>query len=208
MSLWDECEQQATRDGLDLGVGYNGWDQLMREVMRVATAFEDWACEHVAFEEFSEVWPYFLRDNFGKACVTELGAAGLGAFDKQDCLRVALRLDVPVWVASDLPMPFVLEMPNLDEGSEFVGLRVQSVRLDGDENEWIPFVLGDDPFDGEFESPQFAFYGVRADGRLDHIASRQTYTDLRQLLRNLFPRVEWPTAPTVGGENPRRPRWG
>lgn len=208
MSLWEECEQQAARDGLDLSVCYNGWDQLMREVMRVATSFEVWSCEHVAFEEFSEVWPYFLRDNFGKTCVTELGAAGLGAFDKQDCLRVALRLDVPVWVASNLPVPFVLEVLNPGQGSEFVALRVQSVRFCREEDEWMPFVVGDDPFDGEFEPPRFALYGVRADGRVDHIADRQTYVDLRQLLRNLFPKVEWPTAPTARGETPRQSRRG
>jgi len=31
----------------------------MREVMRVANQFENWACRNVNFDEFNEVWPYF-----------------------------------------------------------------------------------------------------------------------------------------------------
>ena len=68
----------------------------MRVVMRVATRFENWATGHVAFEKLDDVWPYMMEDRFGAACVDAMGAENLAAFDDNDCLRVALRLCLPV----------------------------------------------------------------------------------------------------------------
>ena len=70
LSLRQACREAAARDPhLNLSDCYNGMDEFMREVMRVGNLFEDWACGHVAFEEHSEVWPYFLEDKFGAACL-------------------------------------------------------------------------------------------------------------------------------------------
>lgn len=51
-SLWLACKRQAGVDpNLNLSDAYNGMDQLMREVMRIAEMFEKWSCQHVVFEE-------------------------------------------------------------------------------------------------------------------------------------------------------------
>ncbi|MFT3830564.1 MAG: hypothetical protein QM691_12755 [Opitutaceae bacterium] len=97
MSLWQTCQQPLGDEGsLDLSVAYGGGDQWMREVMRVATLFETWATRHICFDECDECWPYLLKDRFGSACVELIGADGLGRFEERDCLRVALRLRLPV----------------------------------------------------------------------------------------------------------------
>src|SRR5262245_39766903 len=70
MSLWEACEASARNDSkLNLSESYHGMDELMRQVMRVATLFESWCCEHLDFDQFSDVWPYFLEDKFGEACL-------------------------------------------------------------------------------------------------------------------------------------------
>ena len=41
-SLWEECRKAALQDEtLDLSSAYSGWDQLMREVMRIGDLFEN-----------------------------------------------------------------------------------------------------------------------------------------------------------------------
>ena len=67
----------------------------MREVMRIAELFEQWACEHVAFEELTDVWPYLLQDRFGEECLSVLVVESLAEFDERDCRRVAMRLRLP-----------------------------------------------------------------------------------------------------------------
>lgn len=191
-SLWEKSCEHARVEALNLSDCYNGWDQLMREVMRIAARFERWSCEHVAFEEWSEVWPYFLGDHFGKGCIDELGPAALASFDEDDCLRVALRLGIPLWTSHSLPVPINVEVPNPVQGSGFVAYRIQTVRLLRGENEWAPFVVGDDPFDEAFEQPVFGLYGVKDDETLEHIADRETYQKARQLAQDLAPQIALP----------------
>ena len=60
-SLWAACESHAEREPrINLSECYNGMDQLMREVMRIAECFEACACEHIAFDALNDVWPYLL----------------------------------------------------------------------------------------------------------------------------------------------------
>ena len=93
ISLWRECHKRAASDPkINLSDAYNGIDELMREVMRVATFFESWACEHVDFNQLTDVWPYFLEDQVGKECLSILLATNLADFDEHDCCRVATRL--------------------------------------------------------------------------------------------------------------------
>lgn len=68
----------------------------MRDVMRIAELFEKWACDHVAFEELNDVWPYMLQDRFGKECLSVLMLENLSAFDRHDCARIAARLALPI----------------------------------------------------------------------------------------------------------------
>lgn len=94
-SLWEECHKHAKTDpSVNLSDAYSGIDGLMREVMRIAALFESWACEHVDFDQLTEVWPYMLEDRFGKECLSILMAETLAEFDEHDCRRVAARLRV------------------------------------------------------------------------------------------------------------------
>ena len=96
-SLWRELHRCATREPrLDLSEAYNGIDQLMREVMRIGTLFERWACAHVRFEDVTDVWPYLLQDQFAQACLAAMFPTALAEFNEQDCLRVALYLRLPL----------------------------------------------------------------------------------------------------------------
>lgn len=90
ISLWNECHKHASPGCLS--DSYSGMDGLMREVMRVAERFEDWACIWVAFEELSDVWPYLLEDKFGRECLSVLTPRRLMDFDDHDCARIAARL--------------------------------------------------------------------------------------------------------------------
>lgn len=95
MSLWHECHKQADRSinpKVRLSESYDGHDGLMREVMRVATLFESWACTHINFDELNEVWPYLLEERFGRESLSIFLPDGLAAFDESDCLRIAARL--------------------------------------------------------------------------------------------------------------------
>ncbi len=100
-ALWQACQHDPRPD---LSASYGDGIQWMREVMRVATLFETWAAQRVCFDEFDECWPYFLEDNFGVACVGLVGADGLASFEEADCLRLALRLRLPVICSNAVPM--------------------------------------------------------------------------------------------------------
>ncbi len=65
LSLWQSCNKRVTSDQhLNLSECYNGMDQFMREIMRIANRFEAWACSHLVFDELNDVWPYLLEDKF------------------------------------------------------------------------------------------------------------------------------------------------
>lgn len=92
-SLWHECHEHAAANrSLNLSDAYSGIDGLMREVMRIATFFEMWACLHVDFNQLTEPWPYYLQDHFGQECLSILLPDRLVDFNDQDCRRLAARL--------------------------------------------------------------------------------------------------------------------
>jgi hypothetical protein len=96
-SLWDRCHELGETDRhLNLSECYNGIDEFMRVVMRVGARFENWACDHVDFEQLTDVWPYILHDRFGEACVATILPTHLDLFDDHDCLMVALKLNLPI----------------------------------------------------------------------------------------------------------------
>jgi len=97
LSLLHACHEEASRrSNINLSEAYNGGDQLMREVMRVGSVFETWACEHVLFNELNDVWPYLLEDKFGNACIETVGVTELASFHERDCFLVARKLKLPV----------------------------------------------------------------------------------------------------------------
>lgn len=193
-SLHDACLARAESEpGLDLSEAYQGMDTFMREVMRVGKAFEDWACHHVAFDDLTDVWPYLLEDRFGEVCLETLNADSIGGFDSEDCLRIALRLRLPMGADGSLSLPISVEAPNPIAGAEFHRLRIQTIRRELDEvGDIATFAEGDDPFDENYGEPFFGVYGVRTDGRLEHIADRRTYHEARTLLTALLPGIDFP----------------
>ena len=190
LSLWHECKKLTIgTERLNLSECYNGGDEFMRVVMRVGTRFENWASRHIAFENLDDVWPYLMEDKFGAACVSAMGAENLAHFDDNDCLRVALRLRLPVKSSDGLPLPIDRVAPNPVAGSAFQSFRIQTVRDALDDEITEPFTLDDEPFDENFGTPYFGLYGVDADGLLEHIADRRTYAESVSLAEKLAPGI-------------------
>jgi hypothetical protein len=197
LSLWQATRTRALNDtGLNLSDSCNGMDQFMRELMRIATLFETWACENLNFNELNDVWPYLLEDRFGEACLDLLPPTSLARFDESDCLRAALRLKLPVNIDSKLPVPFDLTLPNPVVNAGFREFKIQTIRDSSEDRIAVPFVAGDEPFDEEFGIPYFGVYGIDADGKLEHIADRRTFLEARDLVQKLAPGIEFPSAPT------------
>jgi hypothetical protein len=100
-SLYEACAKQVTKNPyICLSEAYSGGDEFLRQVARIGRLFERWACAHVEFASLEDVWPYALQDRFGDACLQIHGADELRNFDEKDCLKVALKLKLPL-VAKD-----------------------------------------------------------------------------------------------------------
>ena len=187
-SLRKACEERQGNDPeLNLAKSYHGWDQFTRELMRVATMFEDWACMHVAFDHMEDTWSYFLENYFGKACLSVMDASALASFDADDCLRVAFRLRLPVWENGELPIPVDVIVDNTCADSAFKAFRIQTVRdlLSGPLV--VPYTDSDRPFDENLGERYFGIYGIDGDGFLEHIADRDSYSLARELVLKLVP---------------------
>jgi hypothetical protein len=199
LSLHAACmELDRTDPGLNLSECYQGIDQFMREVMRVANLFEDWACAHVAFEKLSDVWPYLLEDRFGSACLVAVMPGFLMEFGTDDCFRVASCLRLPMWINGRLALPFLLDVVNPVSGSTFEHYRIQTVRNELDGDKVMPFVVGDEVEDENFGPLYFVIHGVGRDGALEHIAERRTYQEAADLLRAMFLDLDLPDNPVSG----------
>lgn len=192
-SLWNECQHWRSQDSSrNLSELFNGTDEFMRVIMRIATDFEEWASRHVAFENLNDRWPYLLEDRFGQASLDLVGVENLGEFDERTCLRVALRLGIPLMHSDELRVPADVTAANPTPSSPFIAFRIQTVREAAGEDLCVPYVVGDDPFDEGFGPPLYALYGVEEDGILEHIADRQSYTDAVSLAVKIAPGVSFP----------------
>ena len=197
LSLWETWEELARDKKYDLSECYNGIDQFMREVMRVAQQFEDWACRNVNFDEFNEVWPYYLGDKFGAACLSAMSFENLMGFGEDDCLRVAIELRLPVVADGRLPVPVDLTAINPIVGAGFLKFRIQTLRDSLEDKEPTPYVASDDPFDENFDAIYFSLYGVDGAGLLEHFADRQSYAEVLRLAQKLAPGIAFPVSPTL-----------
>lgn len=196
LSIWEACKKLETSSKhLNLSERYAGMDQLMREAMRVASQFEAWACLHVEFDMLDYAWPYLLKDRFGEACLGAILPNTLVEFDTDDCLRVALKLRLPIRIDDKLPLPIDVKIPNPLPGSAFKEYRIQTMRDSVETEMTTPFTQDDEPFDADFEAPYFSLYGVGEDGLLEHIANRKTYSEAVSLAQKLVPGVEFPSTP-------------
>lgn len=197
VSLYLEAKRRAAiSPGVNLSECYHGGDEFMRQVMRIATEFERWSCEHVFFEELDDVWPYLLEDRFGEACVSVLGGPQtLVDFDTRNCLRVAHRLRLPIRTDSGLPVAIDVTTENPAEGSSFRRFRIQTVRNSFADDFVEAFTTDDDPFDEGLGAPYFSLYGVGDDDLLEHIADRATYATAVELACKLTPGIAFKTQP-------------
>lgn len=201
LSLREACLKSAKANPqMNLSESYNGMDEFLREMMRVGNLFEAWACAHVAFDELNDVWPYLMEDKFGDACLEFMLPSTMAEFDDTDCLRVALRLRLPIKADDKLRVPVDVRAANPIAGSEFREFRIQTVRDVLDEGDVAPFTTDDDPFDERFGPPHFGLYGVGSDGLLEHIADRDTYSDALNLAQKLAPGVALPLKPICFAE--------
>ena len=193
LSLWHTVKKHAAANPtLNLSECYNGGDQVMRQVMRIATEFEHWSCEHVFFEDINDVWSYLLEDEFGKACISILGGPEtLLDFDTRSCLRVAHELRLPVRMDTGLPVAIDVTAKNPARGAAFHKFRIQTVRDSLKDNFVEAFTADDEPFDDEFGAPYFSFYGLGEDDLLEHIADRATYSAAIELACKLAPGIDF-----------------
>lgn len=192
-SLWEAIQKRArAAPEINLSDCYSGMDQLMREVMRIANQFEEWACQHVEFNELTDVWPYLLEDRFGDACLETFEPGGLASFDERDCLRVTIRLFLPIAPDDALPLPVDFRVVSPVAGSPFRELRIQTVRDSLEDGDVVAFTSADDAFDQELEPRYFGIYGIGADGLSEHIADRATYSEALEWVRKLAPGIEFP----------------
>lgn len=194
LSLHAACVERVCSDHtVDISESYNGGDEFLRQMMRVGNMFETWACQYVAFDELVDVWPYLLEDRFGTACLEVMDAGSFAAFGKDDCLRVAYELRLPMRVDASLPLPVCVEAPNPLAGADFSKLRIQTIRRELDaEGDFAPFTEDDDPFDENYGAPIYAIHGVGTDGLLEYITDRATYQEARDLLARLLPGIGLP----------------
>jgi hypothetical protein len=62
MSLYTAGAEINNSTPINMSEVYGGFDQYMRECMRLATEFEAWCCEHVDFDNYTSMWVYDLDD--------------------------------------------------------------------------------------------------------------------------------------------------
>lgn len=192
MSLWKAChERYPPNSERAPGKIFNGTDEFMRVVMEVAGRFEDWACRHVDFGELVERRPYLIEHSFGAHCVFVVGVTNLLQFDDRSCLRIALRLGLPLKATEHLPVPMDASAPNPVVDSAFPTFRIQTVRRIAGTDSYEPFTVDDDPFDERFDAPEFALYGIAEDGLLEHIADRHSLRDAVDLAEKIAPGVRF-----------------
>lgn len=188
MSIWEACHalEKGSR-AWSISDHFHGADCLMRHAMNIATEFENWACVHVCFESSTEVWPYFLHENFGSVLLEIVTVGGLMDFDTHDCLRVALRLGCHIYYSDALPLPLCLEVLNPSLGERFEKVRIEVVHLSLDGRSYSPITADHIIASPRPLLPIYGIYGVDSNGLLEHMADRSTYVQARSLVLRLFP---------------------
>jgi hypothetical protein len=192
LSLWKACHVDAERSRSNLSEIFDGIDQLMRLVIRIGNQFEAWSCQHIDFNEITEVWPYLLEDKFGDACMDIVPLITLDAFDDRYCLRIAMRLRLPIKADANFPIPVDVTAPNPASDSPFRMFRIQTVRDAVNGRDVSAYGWDDDPFDEQFGKPYFGLYGVCDDQTVEHIADRETYSEAVSLAKKLVPGIDFP----------------
>jgi hypothetical protein len=131
-----------------------------------------------------------------------MSVSALAEFDESDCLRVALRLRIPVIMDSTLPIPVDVLSPNPAANSGFRLFRIQTVRTSVEDGDVRPYTIDDEPFDSDYSFPYFGLYGVGEDGLLEHIVDRRSYGEMLRLVSKLTPEVSFPDRPCGPSSSP------
>lgn len=197
VSLRDAAIERSCASGLSLSDVYGGMDGFMREIMRVATLFETWATQHVAFDHLAEVWPYLMEQRFGDACVQVADIWALESFDEVDGLLIAQHLQLPLYYDDVLVIPLEVRARNTVVDSGFVEFGIQTVRIHHMDAEVVPFICGDAPWDEDYDLPRLALCGITAEGQREQIADFSTYRDAVALVTKLAPGIDFPERPVV-----------
>jgi hypothetical protein len=146
-------------------------------------------------EACGTLWPYFLEDHFGNACLKVVSATTLAQFGDSDCLRVALKIRSPVMANTNLPVPFVLIATNPVQESPFCKFQIQTVREHLEDGDVTPFTNDDDPFDTDYGPPLFLLNGINKEGQIERISDRNTYAEAVSLAQKLVPGITFPEEP-------------
>lgn len=145
-----------------------------------------------------------METNFGKICLEVISPTALAEFDDADCLRIAIRLRLPIKLDDKLPIPICATARNPAHGSAYSDFRIHTVRdVIGCAAEVSQYRADDDPFDAKFGDPYFGLYGMGKNGLLEHIADRPTYSDAVELAQKLAPGVEFQIT-SIFPDRPRR----
>lgn len=99
LAVHEKCTDRSKEGIMDLSDPYGGNDGYMRQVMAIAEQFESWACAWVDFDALSDVWPYWLEDNFGLALMELLllnQRDRLTDLRPSDCKILAEALKLPL----------------------------------------------------------------------------------------------------------------
>ena len=187
----------STLEGWNLSECFNGGDEFLRQMMRIGETFERWACDHIAFEELGDVWPYLLEDHFGAACLTTLHPSGLPQFAEEDCVRVAMKLPIPMRYADGLCLPLDISAASPVKGSAFAEYRIRTARADLEDQQIEPFTFDDDPHDDHYGDVFIGLYGILSDGECEHITDFSRYSDAAALVRKIAPGILFPDVPVV-----------
>jgi hypothetical protein len=197
VSLRDAAMPLSDAGDYTLSDAYSGWNGFLQEVMRVATLFETWATAHVAFDHLGEVWPYFMEDRFGDACVEVADVWALASFDEMDCVRIVQHLQLPLYYEDGLVIPLEVRARSTVAGSAFVEFSIQTVRRHLVDAEVVPFISGDELWDDDYELPRLALHGITAEGQRERIADFATYREAVALVAKLAPGIDFPERPVV-----------
>lgn len=112
LGLVKECREEDAV--VDLSATFNGGDEFLRQVVRVATMFENWACAHVHFDALDTNWVYLLETRFAREFLMAFSVQHIMEFSSADCLVMARFLGLPVIYDATCPVPFDFYMHGLE----------------------------------------------------------------------------------------------
>jgi len=190
-SLWLEVEDQSASAREKISDTFSGMDGFLREAMGIAQRFEEWACENIAFDHVTEVWPYLLLDRFGEEYLRIFELDQMPKLNEPAFLRIAHGLRLPIFVNNNPRVSVQITIQNPIKESFYEAFQIQTVRVQLNRNnvEWMS--PDADPYDVAYGDPFVGLYGV-FDREAEHIADRCDFDAAFGMLKKLAPGVTIP----------------